>query len=59
VRTLFVRRRFGRSRTIPGGTPLRGRTVYGGTSSSTAELAIGALVIVVLVVVLLRLLGLL
>jgi hypothetical protein len=33
--------------------------VRGGTSSGTIELAIGALVIVVLVVVLLRLLGLL
>jgi tetrahydromethanopterin S-methyltransferase subunit F len=37
----------------------RGRTVHGGTSSGTIQLAISTLVIVVLVVVLLRLLGLL
>ena len=42
-----------------GGTARRGRTVRGGMSSGTVELAIGTLVIVVLVVVLLRLLGLL
>jgi tetrahydromethanopterin S-methyltransferase subunit F len=41
------------------GTVRRGRTVHGGTSSRTIELAIGTLIIIVLVVVLLRLLGLL
>ncbi len=59
VRNIFGRRRSGRSRTVGGGTGRRGRSVFGGTSSGTVELAIGALVIVVLVVVLLRLLGML
>ncbi len=59
VRNFFGRRRSGRSTTVGGGAVRRGRTVRGGSSSGTVELAIGTLVIVVLVVVLLRLLGLL
>lgn len=57
MRNFFGRRRSGRSRTRRGGTS--GRTRRGGIPGGSMEQAIGALVLIVLVLILLRMLGLL
>ena len=59
MRNLFTRRRSssGRSRTVHSGNSSRGG-IRRGSSGGTVEFAIGALVVVVLVLVLLRLVGL-
>ncbi len=59
MRNFFTRRRSspGRSRTVHNGTS-RGSDMRRGSLGGTVEMAIGALVVVVLVLVLLRLVGL-